>query len=47
MKTWEFETLDPAYGEVSEGPAWDGSGVLYTRIQHSRIMRYDEATGAW
>ena len=45
MKTWEFETLDPAYGEVSEGPAWDGSGLLYTRIQQSRIMRYDAATG--
>ena len=41
MKNWEFEILDPAYGEVSEGPAWDGSGLLYTRIQHSKIMRYD------
>jgi gluconolactonase len=41
MKNWEFEVLDPAYGEVSEGPAWDGSGLLYTRIQHSKIMRYD------
>lgn len=45
MKMWEFETLDPAYGEVSEGPAWDGSGLLYTRIQQSRIMRYEAATG--
>src|SRR5258708_4064486 len=41
MKNWEFEILDPAYGQVSEGPAWDGSGLLYTRIQHSKIMRYD------
>src|SRR6185295_19528661 len=46
MKNWTFETLDPAYGEVTEGPAWDGSGLLYTRIQQSRIMRYDPATGA-
>src|SRR6266568_710316 len=45
MKNWEFETLDPAYGQVTEGPAWDGSGLLYTRIQQSRIMRYDPATG--
>jgi gluconolactonase len=45
MKNWMFETLDPAYGEVSEGPAWDGSGLLYTRIQQSRIMRYDPAAG--
>ena len=40
-KLWEFEVLDPAYGGVSEGPVWDGSGLLYTRIQQSRIMRYD------
>jgi gluconolactonase len=46
MKTWNFETLDPAYGEVSEGPAWDGSGLLFTRIQQSRIMRYDPASNA-
>jgi len=46
MKNWTFETLDPAYGEVTEGPAWDGSGLLYTRIQQSRIMRYDAAAGA-
>jgi gluconolactonase len=46
MKNWEFERLDAAYGGVTEGPAWDGSGLLYTRIQQSRIMRYDPATGA-
>ncbi len=45
MKNWDFETLDPAYGAVTEGPAWDGSGLLFTRIQQSRIMRYDAATG--
>jgi gluconolactonase len=45
MANWKFETLDPAYGEVSEGPAWDGSGLLYTRIQHSKIMRYDPSAG--
>ncbi len=44
MEIWNFETLDPAYGEVSEGPAWDGSGLLFTRIQQSRIMRFDPAT---
>lgn len=44
--TWTFETLDPAYGGITEGPAWDGSGLLYTRIQQSRIMRYDPTTGA-
>ncbi len=46
MANWNFETLDPAYGKVSEGNAWDGSGMLFTRIQHSRIMRYDPAANA-
>jgi gluconolactonase len=46
MKNWTFETLDPAYGAVTEGPAWDGSGLLFTRIQQSRIMKYDPASGA-
>ncbi len=46
MTHWKFEELDPAYGNVSEGPAWDGSGLLYTRIQQSRIMRYDPAAGS-
>lgn len=46
MKKWTFETLDPAYGGVTEGPTWDGSGLLFTRIQQSRIMRYDPAAGA-
>ncbi len=45
MTGWKFETLDPAYGKVSEGPAWDGSGLLYTQIFRSRIMRYDPASG--
>lgn len=43
---WTFETLDPAYGGVSEGPVWNGATLLFTRIQQSRIMRYDPATGA-
>ena len=46
MKQWTFELLDPAYGKVSEGPAWDGSGLLFTRIQQSRIMRFDPETNA-
>ncbi len=46
MQPWTFEILDPAYGGVTEGPAWDGSGLLFTRIQQSRILRYDPAAGA-
>jgi gluconolactonase len=39
--SWKFELVDEPYGNVSEGPAWDGSGLLFTHIQESRIMRYD------
>src|SRR3954452_2877880 len=46
MPNWIFELLDPAYGGVSEGPSWDGSGLLFTRIHQSRIMRYDPATNS-
>ncbi len=42
---WQFEMLDPAYGGVSEGPVWDGSGLLFTRIHESRIMRFEPASG--
>ncbi|MBL8174846.1 MAG: SMP-30/gluconolactonase/LRE family protein [Bryobacterales bacterium] len=42
---WQWEVLDPPYGGVSEGPVWDGRMLLYTRIQQSRIMRYDPAGG--
>ncbi|MEP7217159.1 MAG: SMP-30/gluconolactonase/LRE family protein [Anaerolineaceae bacterium] len=34
------------YGGVTEGPAWDGSGLLFTHIPASRIMRYDPSNGA-
>jgi gluconolactonase len=42
---WQFELLDGPYGGVSEGPAWDGSALLFTHIQESRIMKYDPKSG--
>lgn len=42
---WQFEELDPPYGAVSEGPVWDGKVLLYTRIQQSRIMRFEPSSG--
>lgn len=42
--SWNLELVDPPYGNVSEGPLWDGSGLLFTHIQESRIMRYDPRT---
>ena len=42
---WRFEHIDGPYGNVTEGPAWDGEALLFTSIQQSRIMRYDPSTG--
>ena len=43
--SWEFEHVAGGCG-FTEGPAWDGEGVLFTDIPNSRIMRYVPATGA-
>jgi gluconolactonase len=40
----EFELIAEPMG-LTEGPAWDGSGLLFTNIPNSRIMRYDPETG--
>ncbi len=44
--TWEFELVDGPYGGTTEGPAWDGSGLLFTHIPASRIMRFDPQSRA-
>jgi gluconolactonase len=41
---WEFEVLAEPMG-LTEGPVWDGSGLLFTNIPNSRIMRYDAGSG--
>ena len=33
---WDFELIDGPYGGTTEGPAWDGSGLLFTNIPTSR-----------
>ncbi len=43
--SWEFEQVDGPYGGTTEGPAWDGSGLLFTHIPANRIMRYDPDRG--
>jgi len=42
--SWKFELVDGPYGGVTEGPAWDGEGLLYTHIPASRILSYDPRT---
>ncbi len=39
--SWDLELVDGPYGGTTEGPAWDGAGLLFTHIPASRIMRYD------
>jgi gluconolactonase len=41
--SWSFERLAGPFS-LTEGPAWDGTGVLFTDIRNNRIMRFDEAT---
>ena len=39
-ETWDWELLaGPA--TITEGPAWDGSGLFYTSIDDNEIRRYD------
>jgi gluconolactonase len=42
--SWEFERVAGPYG-FTEGPVWDGEGVLFSDIPNSRVMRYDASTG--
>ena len=42
---WEFELIDGPYDGTTEGPAWDGNGLLFTHIPASRILKYDPETG--
>jgi gluconolactonase len=42
--TWDWELLaGPA--TITEGPVWDGAGLLYTSIADNEIRRYDPVTG--
>ena len=43
---WDWESLVAPDGATTEGPAWDGAGLLFTSIGNSQIRRYDPATGA-
>ena len=42
--SWEFECVAGPF-ETTEGPVWDGDGVLFTDMPSSRVMRYDARTG--
>jgi gluconolactonase len=42
---WQFELVTDSFGEVLDGPAWDGSGLLFCKVKSSEIMRYDGDSG--
>ena len=44
--SWQFELVDGPYGGVTEGPAWDGGGLLFTHVPSSRIMKFDPREAA-
>jgi gluconolactonase len=41
---WQFEMVAGPFS-FTEGPAWDGEGLLFTDIPNDRIMRFAPATG--
>lgn len=43
--SWTFEKIAGPFG-FAEGPAWDGTGLLFSDIRNSSTMRYDPGTGA-
>jgi gluconolactonase len=43
--SWTFEVVVEPIG-LTEGPAWDGRGLLFTNIPNSRVMRFEPVTCA-
>ena len=39
-----FEILAGPFGDIAEGPVWDGRYLTFTLILQSRVMRYDPET---
>ena len=39
--SWQFILVNGPFGGTAEGPVWDGSGLLFTNIPASDILRYD------
>ena len=43
VMTWSFERVAGPFA-FTEGPAWDGNGLLFTDMPNDRILRYDPDT---
>jgi gluconolactonase len=44
--TWDFTLVNGPYAGITEGPAWDGAGLLFTHVPASQIVRYDPRSWA-
>ncbi len=44
MTDWTFETIAER-DSLTEGPAWDGTGLLYSHCAADLTMRWDLQTG--
>ena len=43
---WKFELVAGPFRGATDGPVWDGEGLLFCAVGESRILRYDPRTGA-
>src|ERR1039458_6223472 len=42
---WKFERIGESFGDMLDGPIWDGDGLLFCKVVQSEILRYEAATG--
>ncbi len=43
---WDFIPVNGPFGGTTEGPVWDGSGLIFSQIPSSRIYRFDPSTNS-
>ena len=43
--TWKFKLLCKPFGDITEGPVWDGENIFFTQIRACKILRYDPKSG--
>ena len=40
---WKFEEIKRSNGNLTEGPVWDGNGLIFTDGKSNRLLRFDPA----
>ena len=41
---WKFEEIKRANGNLTEGPVWDGKGIIFTDGRSDRLLKYDPSS---